>query len=406
MLGSLGTYILLLLAVAIGWLLGRLTLVRKNSSQHRPQELFADYFVGLNYLLNDEPDEAIDTFIKALEINSETIETHLALGALLRRRGKVDKAIKVHQALLARPGLDSEFADATRLQLSVDYVSAGLLDRAERLLNELLIADSPAKAEALKQLITIYQTEKEWERAIQCCGQLVAIPGHKKDVEIRAAAAHYCCELAEEFLAQNQSNKARNEVKRAFEFNRKSVRACLLLAKVEHRLGNIRAAIKELIGVLSSNPEFVSQILPPLADYYRHTGKLDEYEKLLRNTLREHSDVSLVLALTELIASRSGAAAAYNFLNTHVQQEPALVTLLELMRLQVPAADEKITHNLRLLQEMITGLLQKKPAYQCHHCGYESRTLYWLCPSCQKWDEIKPIAEVILFKADALQGVG
>ena len=170
---SIAFYMLLLVAVTAGWLLGRFSAAKSSREKPPSLDLFQNYFVGLNYLLNDEPDEAIDTFIKALEINSETIETHLALGALLRRRGKVDKAINVHQALLARPNLEPNFTNLVRLQLALNYIAAGLLDRAERLLKEVLEDGGEAKWDALAQLITIYQTEKEWEKAIASSTELL-----------------------------------------------------------------------------------------------------------------------------------------------------------------------------------------------------------------------------------------
>ena len=173
---NIGIYILLLFAVAAGWALGRISVSSRKMHSVEANKIFGDYFVGLNYLLNDEPDEAIDTFIRALEINSETVETHLALGALLRRRGKVDKAIKIHQNLLAREELDKSFSDSTRLQLAIDYVSAGLLDRAELLLNEILGDSAAVKWDALRYLITIYQIEKEWVKAISCSSELLKNP--------------------------------------------------------------------------------------------------------------------------------------------------------------------------------------------------------------------------------------
>ncbi|MEQ8954774.1 MAG: lipopolysaccharide assembly protein LapB [Gammaproteobacteria bacterium] len=386
-------YVLLLLAVIAGWLLGRFSGRGSGHSRRGTSEIFEDYFVGLNYLLNDEPDEAIDTFIKALEINSDTIETHLALGALLRRRGKVDKAIKVHQTLLARPGLDRAFTDSTRLQLAIDYISAGLLDRAERLLLEIIGENSPGRVEALQHLITIYQTEKEWEQAIECSEKLLAEPPRKKDAELRAAAAHYCCEIAEQLLDQNQHSKARDRIRQAFVFDRRNVRAALLLGRLEQRLGNYQAAIKELIRVRNNNPEFISQVLSPLAECYEQLQNMPEYEKLLSSSLSDEPDVSVVLALSELVRKRSGDEAAIEFLNDYLTRKPSLSGLLELLRLTIPHADQRLSSNLGHLQTMIDRLLRKKPAYRCNHCGYESRSLYWLCPSCQKWDRIKPIVD-------------
>ena len=390
---SFWIYFLLLIAVMAGWILGRLSAPRSFAKDRATNDMSADYFVGLNYLLNDEPDEAIDTFIKALETNNDTVETHLALGALLRRRGKVDKAIKVHQALLARPGLDKSFTDSTRLQLSIDYISAGLLDRAERLLKEILSEGSNAKWEALRHLITIYQREKEWGKAIDCSTQLLTNNNHKRDIEIRAAAAHYCCELAEQNLISAQNSNAKDEIKRAFAFDRKNVRASLLLARIEQRLGNFKSAIKELVRIRTNNPEFTSQVLGPLAECYEQIHNMPEYEKLLTNTLPDEPDVSVVLALSDLVKNRAGDEAAIEFLNDYLTRKPSLAGLVELLKLQIPRADSVVSSNLSLLQQMVDRLVRKNPAYQCNHCGYESRSLYWLCPSCQKWDRIKPILE-------------
>lgn len=390
---SIGIYFLLLVAVIAGWILGRLSASRSEPERNKTIDIFNDYFVGLNYLLNDEPDEAIDTFIKALEVNNDTVETHLALGALLRRRGKVDKAIKVHQTLLARPSLARPVFDSARLQLAIDYISAGLLDRAERLLKEILNENTSAKWDALKHLITIYQTEKEWVKAIECSTLLLSNNAYKRDEETSAAAAHYCCELAEMHLSNSQNTQAKNQVKQAFIFDKKNVRASLLLAKIEQRLGNFKAAIKELNRIRANNPEFTGQVLGPLADCYEQIHSMAEYEKLLTNTLPEEPDVSVVLALANLVKSKSGDEAAIEFLNDYLARKPSLTGLVELLKLQIPCTDSVISNNLSLLQQMVDRLVRKNPGYQCNHCGYESRSLYWLCPSCQKWDKIKPILE-------------
>lgn len=391
-MSEIAIYIMLLIAVAAGWLLGRLTAPRGRYGS-KAQDFYQDYFVGLNYLLNDEPDEAIDTFIKSLEVNSDTIETHLALGALLRRRGKVDKAIQVHQSLLARPGLEQSVIDSTRMQLARDYIASGLLDRAERLLNEILSEDSPGQWKALKLLIRVYQTEKEWEKAIDCSRRLLRHNVYKKDLEIRSAAAHYCCELAENMIAQEQFRSARDHIKRAFSFDRKNVRASFILADIEQKLGNYKAAITELVRIRTITPEFVSQTLGPLAECFEQLENLPEYEKLLKASLPEEPDISVVLALSDLVKKRSGDDAAISFLNEYLTRKPSLPALLELLRLQIPHTDQKVIGNLSLLQQMIDSLLRKKPGFQCNHCGYESKNLYWLCPSCKKWERIKPISE-------------
>lgn len=393
MLDGLQIYGFLLLAVAAGWLLGRWRGSRTQASSHESAALFPDYFVGLNYLLNDEPDEAIDTFIKSLEVNSDTIETHLALGALLRRRGKVDKAIKVHQTLLARPGLDQQRIDATRLQLAIDYIAAGLLDRAERLLKEILEEDTPAKWDALQHLITIYQTEKEWQQAVDCSRHLLTSSVFRRNQEVRSAAAHYCCELAELRFTERQFSKARELIKRAFTFDRRSVRAALLLAEIEQKLGNYRAALRELLRIARGHGDFTGRILQPMAECYQQLNARDEYEQVLRELLAEQADIHVIVALSRVIQAQGGDARAVRFLNEQLEREPHLAGVLELLRIQVPVTEGELQTNLQRLQKMLKQLLGRRPFYRCHHCGYEAKSLYWLCPSCQKWDRMRPIVE-------------
>ena len=389
-LGNFGIYLLLLAAVIAGWFLGRFGL-RWKSRPRKPQDLFHDYFVGLNYLLNDEPDEAIDTFIKALEVNSETVETHLALGALLRRRGKVDKAIKVHQTLLARQGLDPSFIDSTRLQLALDYIAAGLLDRAERLLKEIRDEKCEEQWQALQHLITVYQTEKEWELALDSVRQLLTNPDFRKSAELRSVAAHYCCELAESLMQQKQWNPARSQLKRAFTFDRKHVRTALLLAALERALGNDAIAVKELIRLRRQHPEFSSHVMQLLMEWYGEKEMEPNLLVKLKAEIDQHIDTPLLLGIARLIERESGGGAAIAFLEDHAQDNASLEILVRRLQLNLTATDGQIKSELTRLQALLAATLMNRPFYQCNHCGYQSRNLYWLCPSCQNWDRTRPI---------------
>lgn len=391
---SLTFYLLLLVAIIAGWLLGRISPSKPARTKPASNDLFQDYFVGLNYLLNDEPDEAIDTFIKALEINSETIETHLALGALLRRRGKVDKAINVHQALLARPNLERDFSNAVRLQLALNYIAAGLLDRSERLLKEVLIDGGEAECDALLQLITIYQTEKEWEKAISCCAQLLKTARFKKAPELLGSAAHFCCELAEQHLQSGQDAQARTEIKRAFVFERKSIRAMLLLADIEQRAGNYKAANKELLRVRTEKPAFIAQLLAPLASCHEALGSNAELEKLLKAMMLEDSSAEAALMLAEITSAKSGRAAAIELLKEYLECSPCQSGLLALLELQLEGVDEGIAASLESLLNIVRQQAQKSFEYRCHHCGFETKSFFWMCPSCKNWDEFRPISEL------------
>ncbi|GJM12091.1 MAG: lipopolysaccharide assembly protein B [Pseudohongiella sp.] len=391
---SLTFYLLLLVAIIAGWLLGRLGSSKSPRRNSSSSDLFQDYFVGLNYLLNDEPDEAIDTFIKALEINSETIETHLALGALLRRRGKVDKAINVHQALLARPNLERDFSNAVRLQLALNYIAAGLLDRAERLAKEVLDDGGAAKVDALQQLITIYQTEKEWENAIACSSELLKDSRFRKDPRLLGGAAHYCCEIAEQYLQENKDSNARAEIKRAFTFERKSVRAMLLLADIEMREGKYKAAIKELLRVRAARPEFIAQLLRPLEACYAELGSDADFEKLLRAMVLEDLSSDAALVLAGQLSKRSENREAIDILRSHLENVPALAVLVELLELQLGGVDEAVAQSLESLLNLVKEQAKSSSDYSCHHCGFKTKSFFWMCPSCKQWDQIRSIDEL------------
>jgi len=386
-------YATLLVAVAAGWSIAWVSLRSRYQSKRSVKDIYHDYFVGLNYLLGDEPDEAIDTFIRALEINSDTIETHLALGTLLRRRGKVDKAIKVHQELLARPELDSQFSDSVRLELSHDYVAAGLLDRAEQLLKELLSDSSESKLNALFQLTTVYQIEKEWQEAIDAIKTLLADPRYRKDKSIRSVGAHFCCELAEQAMANEQPQVARDHIKNAFRFDRNSARASFLMARLEKMTNNLARAIKELVRIRNLHPEFISEIIEPMAECYQQLGEkgdIREFEKFLLSCLDDQPRASTLLKLVELVRTGDSEASAMVLLSSRLRQNPSLKGIVAMLQVHVSKTEGQLQHDLLQTVEILKLLLQAKPGYQCDQCGFETRSLYWQCSSCQKWDTVKP----------------
>jgi len=387
-------YIWLLVTVAAGWLLAQATRKTKRGARRTTSDIHHDYFVGLNYLLRDEPDEAIDTFIKGLEINGETIETHLALGALLRRRGKVDRAIKVHQELLGRSGLTSEFADSVRLELSNDYTAAGLLDRAERLLKELLSDGNPKRWEALAQLVTVYQIEKEWEQAIGVVNQLIQNPRYRKDKSLRSVAAHYCCELAELALAEGDLQQAREHVRKAFQFDRASGRSGLMAAIIEQKSNNHEKSVKELIRVATNHPLLITEVVEPLATCFEQdtTGKIPgTLKSVLFRLLEENPRASVLLEAVRLVKEEEGEEAAVQALAEGLQKNASLKACQALLEHQLQYCQEDARRYLRLAIEALQNFLDSKPGYRCDHCGFETRKLYWQCPSCQKWDKLGPI---------------
>lgn len=388
-------YILLIVAVIAGFFLARLSSPSGKARGRTPRDIYDDYFVGLNYLLRDEPDEAVDTFIKGLEINGDTIETHLALGTLLRRRGKVDKAIKVHQELLARAGLSSEFADSVRLELSNDYIAAGLLDRAERLLQEQLTENNESRWDALLQLSTVYQIEKEWDRAIDAVRQLLQNPRYRRQHPLHSIAAHFCCELAQQAINRDHFQEARDNIKRAFQFDRSSARASFQLAVVERKAGNIHKAIKELCRIASLHPQLIPEVIEPLLACYRSLGDkadLRELRQFLESCLDQQAGPGALLALIQLTEQTQGREAAVALLTSRLNEKPSLRGIAAMLQLQAGLSEPTLQPRLQLAVDTINRFLDTRPGFRCGQCGFEARKLYWQCPSCQKWDQLKPIA--------------
>ena len=392
---GVGIYALLLVAICTGWLLGRSGSRSIKAPPRLSRDISHQYFAGLNYLVNDEPDEAIDTFIKALEANGETVETHLALGALLRRRGKVDKAIKVHQALLARPGLETRLADGARLQLAKDYISGGLLDRAERLLKELAQGESQGKWEALTLLVGIYQLEKEWRLAITCTEELLTHSAFRRDAEWNARAVHYHCELAERLLVEGQLSEARRKLRKGAEFQRHHLRGSLLTARLEHESGNYNAAIRECRRIAEHSPRFLTQLLDLMAASYSKLGRDGEFIKFLNGFIDKRADPVALQLMSRLIAETEGVGRAIQYLRRHLVAQPSLAAAAHLLEFEADSKqfDSAMLSDIEKIREVLLTHLANQLGFQCSYCGYEARQLHWLCPGCHRWDSIQPKLE-------------
>ena len=392
---GVGIYALLLVAICTGWLLGRSDFRSIKALPRLTRDFSHEYFAGLNYLLKDEPDEAIDTFIKALEVNGEAVETHLALGALLRRRGKVDKAIKVHQALLARPGLETRLADESRLQLAKDYISGGLLDRAERLLKELTQGKSQGKWEALTLLVSIYQIEKEWHSAITCTKELLTHSAFRRDAEWNARAVHYHCELAERLLVEGQLSEARRQLRKGAGFQRQHLRRSLLTARLEHESGNHNAAIRECRRIAEHSPGFLIQLLDLMAVSYSKLGRDAEFIKFLDGFIEKRADPVALQLMSRLIVETEGVGRAIQYLRRHLISQPSLAAAAKLLEFEAECNqfDSAMLSDIEKIREVLLTHIASQLGFQCSDCGYEARQLNWLCPGCHRWDSIQPKLE-------------
>lgn len=375
------------LATGVGWWLGRRD---ANKSPVQSPALAEEYFKGLSFLLDEQPDEAIDHFLQALDINSETVDTHLALGRLFRKRGDVEKATRIHRALLARPDLEKSQLLLAQYELANDYMAAGLLDRAERILLELGNAQGEIKWRSLQLLMELYQNEKEWDRSITVAQQLLG----RKHPSTRPLLAHFCCEKAQVFICSGGIEAARKELKRALGYDGSCVRASLLKGSLELGAGNYRKAIKAYKKVRYQDASFLTEIITGLAHCYHKLGREKELGQFLRDCLQDNASVGLALAAADYLYFGDNKLEDTNrFIGDALQASPSLNSVAYLLDAQKQKPGPVKKEMLDNLQAIVGQLIELQPVYRCNHCGYSGKKLVWLCPGCRKWGTIKPINE-------------
>ncbi len=378
-------WLLLPAAAASGWFAARL---EQRRERRQNLDLPAAYFKGLNFLLNEQPDKAIEVFIKVLEVNNETVETHLALGNLFRRRGEVERAIRIHQNLIARPTLDRDQRSAALLELGQDYLKAGLLDRAENLFLEL--AELRAHSEqALRSLLHIYQQEKEWEKAIAVARKLARVTGRCMDDVI----AHYYCELAGEAHARRNLAAARDCLLHALRSDPRCVRASILLGDIEAEEGRLRQAIAAWRRIEDQDAHYLGEVAGRIADAYRRLGDEQGLYDYFHAALQRHGGVALALTFAAIVRDREGIAAAEKFVIEWLRRRPNVHGLHALLELNLREAQGPAREDLLLLKGIIERLRAEHLGYACQRCGFKGKQLHWLCPSCQSWNSVKPIQE-------------
>lgn len=380
---DIGLLALVLAAIVIGYFLGW-----RDQRKRRARSaglLSRDYFVGLNYLINEQTDQAIDVFIQALDTDDDTVDTYLALGGLFGRRGEVEKSIRVHQDLLARPSLTSSQSFQVQLALAQNYSAAGLLDRAEAILADLVRRSHPLLDQALQQLLKIYEREREWHKAIDVAQRLKKNGGERYDVTL----AHYYCEQSEVAIHQNDRVLARRLVRHAFTQDKHSVRASLLLGQMEFDDGNYKQAIKTLQRIAAQDISFVPVSLPLLEKAFDGSGSLHGFAVYLERCLRERPSTAVIITLSRLLCEQVDDSRAVAFLSAQLEGHPTLRGLHELINLrrQFQVADD----GLELIHHLTGRMLELKPVYSCTGCGFSGKEMHWQCPRCHRWGSVKPI---------------
>lgn len=399
MLNSFLIFLVILLLIVVFFSNKKQGLSQNSNNQSR-NKLHKGYLAGLNFLLNEEPDKAVDIFIKMLEVDTDTIETHLALGHLFRKRGEVDRAIRIHQNLIARPNLSNEAKIQSLIALGQDYLSAGVLDRAERVFLEVIALDSRNKL-GLESLRDIYQQEKEWSKAIQITEQISVEKGaahHRNEQKGKRQKhyliiAHYYCELADMGLRQKKYDQVADYIKKALSFDGQCIRANLLQADMFIQQKQYKHAIKFFKKILLLRPEFAQEIVDKLERCYL---ELDDMSGLLK-TLNSMVLGSPCFAVFKVISKYiNNDSSSYNELGRIVEEfmlsYPSIVSLSSYFNMASNIGDNSMSvDQLQLIQCVLKKLEEQVPAYQCKQCGYAGNIFQWQCPSCKYWGKTTPV---------------
>ncbi|MCC7082339.1 MAG: lipopolysaccharide assembly protein LapB [Burkholderiales bacterium] len=365
----------------LGWLAARID-IKQIVSESRA--LPGSYFKGLNFLLNEQPDKAIEAFIEVVKVDPQTIELHFALGGLFRRRGEVERAIRMHQNLAERPDLGAAQRRQAVFELAQDYLKAGLLDRAEEHFSQLLGTDLDEQAASF--LLEIYQQEKEWEKAIATAGLLEAHTGQSRQKEI----AHFECEVASREIMQSRFDAARPHLTQALARHRLCVRANMLSGDLEEALGNDDAALGAWKRIESQNPEFLPLVAERMLSAYRRLGRVEEGLTLLKGYLARYASIDLLNVAFQAELETAGTESAYRLVREELRRNPTLLgldKLLEAQMLEVPAARRP---DLELVKNLVHQHTRSLAMYRCDHCGFRARQFYWRCPACNGWETYSP----------------
>lgn len=368
---------------AFGWMAARVDI------RHVMQESRAvprSYFKGLNYLLNEQPDQAIEAFLEVTRLDPDTLELHFALGALFRRRGELDRAIRIHQSLVDRADLPQEQRMKALYGLGEDFLKAGLLDRAEDVFRRL--ETGVHAREALRNLLQIQVLTKDWQQAIVTARRLEKLGCLSQN----ANTAHYYCELAAAAMLRGDGEGARAHLELAFKENRRSARACLLLGDLEAQEGRDESAIAAWRRIEDNNPTFLPIVAERLIQAHARLGRHEQAVRLLQGYLDQRASPDLLHLLFQTVAERQGWSVARELAGAEMKRNPSLRALDDYLQasnaLQASSDGERVES--RLAQDLVHRQVSQIAYYRCGECGFKARQFFWQCPACARWESISP----------------
>lgn len=367
----------------LGWLAARLDIKQLLSES---SALPATYFKGLNFLIKEQHDKAIEAFVEAVQVNTESLELHFALGSLFRRRGEIQRAIQLHQNLLERPQLSEVQKTAIMAELAQDFLKAGLYDRAEQLLRALCDAGSYEQS-SLRALLDIYVRERDWQHAIEIAAELEKKSGVPFQIEI----AQFHCELATDALQGLQIPQAKQQLQQALTANPACVRATAMLGEMAAAAGNVAEALSVWRGIEAQRPPYLGLVAARILEGYRTLGQAEEGMQLLRSWVERYPLPSVLNVVYQATLEQQGAEAAAQLARTELRKKPSL-NLLDRLLQALAATPGSDSSDARLMQGTVHYFLGNSRSFSCEQCGFKARRYYWQCPGCNHWESFSPEA--------------
>jgi lipopolysaccharide biosynthesis regulator YciM len=342
------------------------------------------YYRGLYYLLNEQPEQAVQAFLDVAQVEPESVEAHLALGNLFRRQGETERALRIHQNLTARPNLSREQLDHAMYQLALDYQKAGLFDRARQVFHELVERNRDYEP-AVASLTEIAEQERDWEDALKWRRHLQRIRGHSDPV----AESLIQCEIAAEALGRNDLSRAQQAVRKAFSIDPACVRASVLSGQVHALKGNDRKAIAAWEKIIRQAPEYLSLVLDELVAAHHRLGESDQLRQFLVRSLESTEHPGVLAALGAHLALESGADEAMAYLVEPLRRHPDSAELVSAYLGMWKDRNREAVGTCEPLLEAVQPYLDRARSRQsrfvCRNCGFKSAYMQWKCPQCRSW---------------------
>jgi len=370
----------------LGWFASRYEAGQAASAVRR-DGLPDAYFRGLNFLLNEQSDKAIDAFIDVVRVDPETIELHFALGNLFRRRGETDRAIRVHQNLVERDDLDAAQREQALFELGQDYLKAGLLDRAEDAFKRLSL--TRYGLQSLQHRLEIAQMVRDWPQAIELAERLQRELGENRS----RAIAHFRCELAAQALAGDspkRSAEALQQLELAVRADPRHPRPALLRGELALAEGRPQAAIDAWKDVQRANPAWLALVAQQWLDAFSALGQRDEGIDALEQVQHEHPSIDTFAALVDARSARDGGERAVQWAEQALRASPSLLGLDKLLSTKATLLGEGERTEIELAQQLIQAQARRLSRYVCSNCGFKASRFYWQCPGCNRWDTYAP----------------